>query len=140
MVRLVVPSSFKVRQSRGYATLVNISIHVDGLRIADEFVQIDLVKCLLKRMLCEGQGWKHNRGDSLGLRLIFRVADAESAQNIAKRYGIPIAGKLVTTMRAANAFEDAVVHQRSEHRFQVPWLQPVTHGKQLGGNWPPSHL
>jgi hypothetical protein len=92
--------------------------------IADQIVQMDLVKCLLKRLLGGLEGRQHNVGENLGLRLLFLVAKADGTQNIATRHGIPIPSKLITTTRAADAFDDAVVRQRLEHRFQKPRRHP----------------
>jgi hypothetical protein len=56
---------------------------------------------------------KHDFGDNLGLQLfLFLVADAGSAQNIIHRHAVPFARKLVSAVRAADALEEAVAHER----------------------------
>ena len=49
-----------------------------------------------------------------------------------------LARQFVAAARAADAFEDAVVHQRLQHRLEMARRQLVAGGQGLGRDRPPS--
>src|SRR5207302_10300179 len=62
------------------------------------------------------------------------------AQNIVRRDAALLAGELVAAARPARALEDAVAHQRLQHRLQMPRRQAVARRQRFGRDRPSARV
>ena len=91
---------------------------------------------------CESAGittWSSRFEPSIGGASI-SSARAGGAQDVVGGDPAPLARQFVAAARPADALEDAVAHQRLQHRLEMPWRQPVARRQRLSGNRPPARM
>ena len=77
----------------------------------DDVVHSDTAQRLSEFLLGIREKRKHDFDDELRVRLLYGFVDVAGAQNIVCRHATAFARKLITAVRAADALEDAAVHQ-----------------------------
>ncbi len=68
------------------------------------------------------------------------VRGAGGAQDLLGCYAAPLAREFVAAARAADALENAMTHQRLQHRLEMPRRKAVARRQGFGGDGPASRV
>src|SRR4029077_13007300 len=84
--------------------------------------------------LRNGRQYRHVENARAGVDLVIPLYAAGGAQDVGDADALSLARELIAAVRAADAEKDALVHQRLQHRFEMPRREVVTRGELSRGN------